>query len=184
MLNPIGVKLSAKADADDVLRLIDKVDPDREPGRLTFITRMGAKTVREALPTIVEKVTGVRRPGHLDLRPDARQHLRVGHRLQDPRLRRRRRGGARASSRCTGASAPCPAASTSSSPATTSPSASAASEKILDADLNKRYETVCDPRLNHQQSLELAFLVAEMLARTERRRAPPRAAASTCCPTP
>ena len=38
-------------------------------------------------------------------------------------------------------------------------------EKILDADLNKRYETVCDPRLNHQQSLELAFLVAEMLAK-------------------
>ena len=37
------------------------------------------------------------------------------------------------------------------------------SEKILDADLNLRYETVCDPRLNHQQSLELAFLVAEML---------------------
>ena len=39
------------------------------------------------------------------------------------------------------------------------------SEKILDADLNKRYESVCDPRLNHQQSLELAFLVAEMLSR-------------------
>ena len=38
-------------------------------------------------------------------------------------------------------------------------------EKILDADLTKRYESVCDPRLNHQQSLELAFLVAEMLAK-------------------
>lgn len=38
-------------------------------------------------------------------------------------------------------------------------------EKILDADLANRYETVCDPRLNHQQSLELAFLVAEMLGR-------------------
>jgi 3-deoxy-7-phosphoheptulonate synthase len=38
------------------------------------------------------------------------------------------------------------------------------SEKILDADLTKRYESVCDPRLNHQQSLELAFLVSEMLS--------------------
>jgi 3-deoxy-7-phosphoheptulonate synthase len=38
------------------------------------------------------------------------------------------------------------------------------STKILDADLEKRYETVCDPRLNHRQSLELAFLVAEMLS--------------------
>ena len=37
-------------------------------------------------------------------------------------------------------------------------------EKILAADLEKRYETVCDPRLNHQQALELAFLVAEMLS--------------------
>jgi 3-deoxy-7-phosphoheptulonate synthase len=36
-------------------------------------------------------------------------------------------------------------------------------EKIIDSDLEKRYESVCDPRLNHQQSLELAFLVAEML---------------------
>ena len=57
----------------------------------------------------------------------------------------------------------CRAACTSSSPATTSPSASAAPEKIDDADLATRYESVCDPRLNHQQSLELAFLVAEML---------------------
>jgi 3-deoxy-7-phosphoheptulonate synthase len=37
-------------------------------------------------------------------------------------------------------------------------------EKIIDSDLEKRYESLCDPRLNHQQSLELAFLVAEMLA--------------------
>jgi len=41
---------------DDVLRLIDKVDPDREPGRLTFITRMGAHTVRDALPPLVDKI--------------------------------------------------------------------------------------------------------------------------------
>ena len=37
--------------------MIDKIDPDREPGRLTFVTRMGAGRIREALPTIVEKVT-------------------------------------------------------------------------------------------------------------------------------
>jgi 3-deoxy-7-phosphoheptulonate synthase len=37
------------------------------------------------------------------------------------------------------------------------------SERIADADLSQRYESVCDPRLSHQQSLELAFLVAEML---------------------
>ncbi|MCY7288737.1 MAG: 3-deoxy-7-phosphoheptulonate synthase, partial [Cryobacterium sp.] len=55
--NPIGVKVSSKASPDYLLRLIDKLDPEREPGRLTFITRMGAATVRDALSPIVEKVT-------------------------------------------------------------------------------------------------------------------------------
>ena len=56
-----------------------------------------------------------------------------------------------------------PVASTSSSPARTSPSAWAEPRRSSDDDLAGRYETACDPRLNTQQSLELAFLVAEML---------------------
>ena len=56
--NPIGVKLSAKADPDDVLRLIDRLDPQREPGRLSLITRMGASRVTEALPALIERVHG------------------------------------------------------------------------------------------------------------------------------
>ncbi len=55
------------------------------------------------------------------------------------------------------------AGSTSSSPGTTSPSASAGPEQIDEAALATRYESLCDPRLNHMQSLELAFLVAEEL---------------------
>ena len=89
--NPIGVKISPKADPDYVLRLIDKVDPDRQPGRLTFITRMGAGTIREALPLDRGQGHRLGRPGHVDLRPHARQHLRGLDRLQDPPLRRRRR---------------------------------------------------------------------------------------------
>ncbi|NLT25193.1 MAG: 3-deoxy-7-phosphoheptulonate synthase class II, partial [Microbacteriaceae bacterium] len=54
--NPIGVKLGPTTDADTVLRLLDKLDPEREPGRLTFITRMGAGTIREALPPLLEAV--------------------------------------------------------------------------------------------------------------------------------
>ena len=164
MLNPIGVKLSAKAEVDDVLRLIDKVDPDREPGRLTFITRMGAKTVRDALPALVEKVTGsgaqvtwICDPMHgntfesasgyktrdfEDVVEEVRGFFEVHQGLGTVP------GGIHVEltgndvTECIGGA-----------------------EKILDADLNKRYETVCDPRLNHQQSLELAFLVAEMLAK-------------------
>ncbi len=55
--NPIGVKLGPTTSGDDALRLIDKLDPNREPGRLTFITRMGAKNIREKLPAVVERVT-------------------------------------------------------------------------------------------------------------------------------
>src|SRR3984957_1666816 len=50
--NPVGVKLGPDTTAQDALSLIERLDPDREPGRLTFITRMGASRVREALPPI------------------------------------------------------------------------------------------------------------------------------------
>jgi 3-deoxy-7-phosphoheptulonate synthase len=162
--NPIGVKLSAKAEIDDVLRLIDKVDPHREPGRLTFITRLGAQTVREALPGLVEKVTasgalvtwicdpmhgntfesasGYKTRDFEDVVEEVRGFFEVHQGLGTVP------GGIHVEltgndvTECIGGS-----------------------ERILDADLNKRYESVCDPRLNHQQSLELAFLVAEMLSR-------------------
>jgi 3-deoxy-7-phosphoheptulonate synthase len=162
--NPIGVKLSAKAEIDDVLRLIDKVDPHREPGRLTFITRTGAQTVREALPGLVEKVTasgalvtwicdpmhgntfesasGYKTRDFEDVVEEVRGFFEVHQGLGTVP------GGIHVEltgndvTECIGGS-----------------------ERILDADLNKRYESVCDPRLNHQQSLELAFLVAEMLSR-------------------
>ena len=162
--NPIGVKLSNKAHPDDVLRLIDKVDPEREPGRLTFITRMGAGTVREALPHLVEKVTasgalvtwicdpmhgntfesasGYKTRDFEDVVEEVRGFFEVHQGLGTVP------GGIHVEltgndvTECLGGS-----------------------EKILDDDLNKRYESVCDPRLNHQQSLELAFLVAEMISR-------------------
>ena len=72
--NPIGVKLGPTATADDALRLIDKLDPNREPGRLTFITRMGAGKIRDNLPPLLEGVKGeeaqplwVTDPMHLSL---------------------------------------------------------------------------------------------------------------------
>jgi 3-deoxy-7-phosphoheptulonate synthase len=55
--NPVGVKLGPTANSDDALALIDRLDPAGEPGRLTFITRMGADKVRDLLPPLVEKVT-------------------------------------------------------------------------------------------------------------------------------
>ena len=123
--NPIGVKVSAGADVDDLLRMIDALDPTREPGRLTFITRMGAGRIREALPSIVEKVTAsgaqvtwVCDPMHGNTFSSA-----SGYKTRDFGTSSTK---SVASSRCTRAWARCQVASTSSSPATTSPSASVA----------------------------------------------------------
>jgi 3-deoxy-7-phosphoheptulonate synthase len=162
--NPIGVKLGPTTTSDEALALIDRLDPQREPGRLTFITRMGAGKIREKLPALVEKVTAsgaqvawVCDPMH-------------GNTFESPTGYKTRRlddvvdevrgffevhealgtwpGGIHVEltgddvTECLGGSV-----------------------EIAEADLATRYETACDPRLNHQQSLELAFLVAEMLAR-------------------
>ena len=54
--NPIGVKLGPTTTPETALALIDKLDPNREPGRLTFITRMGAEKIRDALPPLLEAV--------------------------------------------------------------------------------------------------------------------------------
>ena len=160
--NPIGVKLGPTADPDHALRLVDRLDPDREPGRLTFITRMGARQVRAALPPLVAKVaasgalvtwicdpmhgntyesaSGYKTRDFEDIIEEVRGFFEVHRELGTVP------GGIHIEltgndvTECVGGA-----------------------EKILDADLATRYETACDPRLNHQQSLELAFLVAEML---------------------
>ncbi|GAB3111168.1 3-deoxy-7-phosphoheptulonate synthase class II [Janibacter alkaliphilus] len=161
--NPIGMKVSDKADPDELLRVIDKLDPHREPGRLTFITRMGAGTIREALPPIIERVrdsgaivtwicdpmhgntfesaSGFKTRAFDDVVDEVRGFFEVHRQLGTVP------GGLHVEltgtdvTECLGGA-----------------------ERILDEDLNKRYESVCDPRLNHRQSLELAFLTAEMLA--------------------
>jgi 3-deoxy-7-phosphoheptulonate synthase len=161
--NPIGVKLGPTTSPDDMLRLIDKLDPDREPGRLTFITRMGAGRVRDALPPLLEAIKGheatplwVSDPMHgnglttstgyktrrFDDVVDEVKGFFEAHRAVGTHP-----GGIHIEltgddvTECLGGS-----------------------EHIDEADLATRYESLCDPRLNHMQSLELAFLVAEELA--------------------
>ena len=160
--NPIGVKLGPSSSVDDALALIDKLDPDREPGRLTFITRMGAGKIREALPNLVEKVTA---SGAQVLWVCDPMH---GNTYEAPSGYKTRKfddvmdeiagffevhkglgthpGGIHVEltgddvTECVGGG-----------------------EHISHDDLATRYESACDPRLNHTQSLEVSFLVAEML---------------------
>ncbi|MHB1612946.1 MAG: class II 3-deoxy-7-phosphoheptulonate synthase [Actinomycetes bacterium] len=162
--NPIGVKIGPSTTPDDVLALIDRLDPDREPGRLTLVSRMGADRVRERLAPIVAKVAAsgasvvwmcdpmhgntIEAPsGHKtrrlsDVLAEVRGFFDVHHDLGT------HPGGLHVEltgddvTECLGGTL-----------------------GVQEADLADRYETVCDPRLNHQQSLELAYLVAEMLAR-------------------
>jgi len=160
--NPIGVKLGPKTTVEDALALIDKLDPDREPGRLTFITRMGASKIREILPALVEGVTksgaqvlwvcdpmhgntfetsnGYKTRQFEDVLDEVRGFFEVHKKLGT------HPGGIHIEltgddvTECLGGGM-----------------------QISEKDLESRYETACDPRLNHSQSLELSFLVAEML---------------------
>lgn len=161
--NPIGVKLGPTTSADDAIALAAKLNPDRVPGKLTFITRFGAAKIRELLPPIVEKVTaaglevawvcdpmhgntfetdnGFKTREFDDVIDEVRGFFEVHRALGTwP-------GGMHVEltgddvTECLGGG-----------------------NRLSPADLETRYETLCDPRLNRAQSLELAFLVAEMLA--------------------
>ena len=160
--NPIGIKLGPKSTVEDALALIAKLNPDNEPGRITFITRMGAGTIRQALPALVEGVTksgaevlwvcdpmhgntfesknGYKTRNFEDVLDEVRGFFEVHKKLGT------HPGGIHIEltgddvTECLGGG-----------------------NEVSEKDLESRYETACDPRLNHSQSLELSFLVAEML---------------------
>ncbi|WP_026181065.1 class II 3-deoxy-7-phosphoheptulonate synthase [Demetria terragena] len=161
--NPVGVKVGPDADPDEILRIIDQVDPEREPGRLTFITRMGAGKIRERLPRLVEKVTESGAPAVWVCDP---MH---GNTFESASGYKTREfddvvDEVRGFFEVHGSLGTIPGGIHVELTGNDVTECLGGSEKILDADLATRYESACDPRLNHQQSLELSFLVAEMLS--------------------
>jgi 3-deoxy-7-phosphoheptulonate synthase len=159
--NPIGIKLGPSTTPDDALTYLRRLNPDREPGRLSFIIRMGAGMIRDKLPALVEKVTA---EGHQVAWICDPMH---GNTFEAPSGHKTRRfddvldevkgffevhralgthpGGIHVEltgddvTECVGGG-----------------------DEIAFDDLATRYESACDPRLNRSQSLDLAFLVAEM----------------------
>jgi 3-deoxy-7-phosphoheptulonate synthase len=160
--NPIGVKLGPSTTPDEALALAGKLNPDNRPGRLTFITRLSAGRIRDILPTLIEKVsaagvevawvcdpmhgngfetsTGYKTRRFDDVIDEVRGFFEVHRSLGTwP-------GGLHVEltgddvTECLGGG-----------------------EMLDETSLEHRYESVCDPRLNRTQSLELAFLVADML---------------------
>ena len=161
--NPIGVKLGPTTTSDDMFRLIDKLDPQREPGRLTFITRMGAPRIREVLPPLLE---AVKAEGSTPLWVTDPMH---GNGITTPTGYKTRRfddvvdevKGFFEAHRAVGTNPGGLHIELTGDDVT---ECLGGSEHIDEATLATRYESLCDPRLNHMQSLELAFLVAEELA--------------------
>ena len=92
--NPIGVKIGPTMTPELAVEYVERLDPHNKPGRLTLVSRLGNNKVRDLLPPIIEKVQAHRPSGDLAVRPDARQHPRVLHRLQDAAFRPDRRRGA------------------------------------------------------------------------------------------
>jgi 3-deoxy-7-phosphoheptulonate synthase len=164
--NPIGVKLGPTTTPDDMERLIDKLDPNREPGRLTFVSRMGAGKVRDALPPLLEAIKG------MDANPLWITDPMHGNGLTTPTGYKTRRfddivdevKGFFESHRAAGT---YPGGIHIELTGDDVTECLGGSEQIDEADLATRYESLCDPRLNHMQSLELAFLVAEELGASE-----------------
>ena len=160
--NPIGIKCGPSLEPDALLRMLDTLNPGRIPGRMTLITRYGYDKIEANLPRLVRAVT---REGHpvvwscdpmhgnvikaangYKTRPVDRILAEVRGFFAVHRAEGTHAGGIHAEmtgqnvTECTGGAV-----------------------DVTEQSLADRYHTHCDPRLNASQSLELAFLLAEML---------------------
>lgn len=159
--NPVGVKLGPRAGGDEALRLLDRLNPTGEPGRVTFITRMGAGTVRDALPALVAKVAADGRPVTWTCDPMHGNTITVnGYKTRRFSDVVDEVAGFFEVHRALGT---VPGGLHIELTGDDVTEVLGGAEEI-DADgLARRYETLVDPRLNHQQGLELAFQVVELL---------------------
>lgn len=161
--NPIGVKLGPTATGADAIALAEKLNPDNVPGRLTFVVRMGADKVRDNLPPLVEavrdaglSVTWLSDPMHGNtFTSESGYKTRRFDTILDE---------------VTGffevhrAAGTIPGGLLVELTGDDVTEVMGGTEQIDDEGLARRYETKVDPRLNHQQSLELAFLLSELLS--------------------
>lgn len=160
--NPIGVKLGPTATVDEALQLADRLNPKNIPGRLTFITRMGSTRVRDLL---VDLVAGVRDAGVDVIWVCDPMH---GNTIQSDTGYKTREFGAildevRGFFEVHEELGTVPGGLHVELTGDDVTEVLGGSEEVDEARLAHRYESVVDPRLNHQQALEMSFAVAEML---------------------
>ena len=162
--NPIGVKLGPTATAAEAIALAEKLNPDNIPGRLTFVVRMGADKVRDNMPSLVEgvrdagvNVTWLSDPMHGNtFTSESGYKTRRFDTILDE---------VAGFFEVHEALGTVPGGLLVELTGDDVTEILGGTEEIDEAGLALRYETKVDPRLNHQQSLELAFLVSELLAK-------------------
>lgn len=160
--NPIGCKVGPSMTKDDLIRLCDVLNPNNEAGRLTFISRMGAQKVEEFLPPLVRLIkeegrhvvwscdpmhgNTIKSPNGFKTRKftDILTEVRKFFAIHDAEGTH----GSGVHFEMTGQDVT---------------ECIGGAQAISELDLSDRYHTHCDPRLNASQSLELAFLIAELL---------------------
>jgi len=169
--NPIGIKCGPSLAPEGLIRLLDILDPEREPGRITLICRFGAGKVGDHLPKLIDAVRRAARPVVWSCDPmhgntitaNGYKTRRFEQILQEVKeffavhvAEATHAGGVHLEmtgqpvTECTGGA-----------------------RAISDSDLHDRYHTHCDPRLNAEQAIELAFLIADLLKKERAGRARP-----------
>jgi 3-deoxy-7-phosphoheptulonate synthase len=160
--NPVACKVGPSATPDELLTLCERLDPDNEPGRLTFVSRMGSERIEEKLPPLVRALkdagrnvvwicdpmhgntfassSGLKTRRFDDIVGEIKSffmvHLHEGTAPGGVHLELTQEDV----TECLGGA-----------------------EEVLDSNLSERYQALCDPRLNARQSLDLAFQIGEML---------------------
>jgi 3-deoxy-7-phosphoheptulonate synthase len=160
--NPVAVKLGPTATPEQTLRLCDRLNPDRISGRLTLISRMGARHIEGLLPPLVRAVRDSRHPVVWASDP---MH---GNTFQSSSGKKTRRfddvlAEVRSFFHVCRGEGVWPGGIHVELTGEDVTECLGGSENVLDSQLNDRYLTTCDPRLNARQSLDLAFRVAELL---------------------
>ncbi len=160
--NPVGCKVGPTATPDEVLELCNALNPDRVPGRLTLITRMGAEAITDGLRPLLR---AVRDAGHPVVWACDPMH---GNTFTAPSGRKTRHFDAilaeiRGFFDAHAAEGTWPGGVHVELTGDDVTECLGGADALLDDDLGLRYETMCDPRLNGRQSLDLAFRVAELL---------------------
>jgi 3-deoxy-7-phosphoheptulonate synthase len=160
--NPLGVKIGPTASPDDLVRLCERLNGERVPGRITFIARLGAGRVRELLPPLLEAVREAEHPVVWACDPMHANVFRTSSGLKTRHFDdvMAELEGFFAAHRAVGT---WPGGVHIEFTGEDVTECLGGAEEVLEEQLDHRYETLCDPRLNARQSLDLAFRVAELM---------------------